>query len=318
MSKQFERLYQAWVIEFRDRYLRWANPKARPWEASCRKCDGECNAKDDELVLCDHCDSVYNIKCLDPPLKEVPKGVWHCVDCSRRIKKDPSARMFSAVSEYTARKRAELGDIPKKKISQKMYLVKWAGLGYEHCTWEKKEDINDDSLIDQFFKENNMTPDEPDLTSDEVKESFKTFKHLTKDNAGGYNEIPDLRCQLYSQTRALHFAKFGMTPPPKLCSECGPESKEGGSFMKVDNNAAVQIRLKCMPPLLVGEYDAIVPMTKHGLLMNVGEVNGSVAFLGYRQFPDGTKGPAEITNIIKSSGDKIISVDGISTVRKQQ
>lgn len=84
------------------------------------------------------------------------------------------------------------------------------------------------------------------------------------------------------------------------------------------NNAAVQIRLKCLSPLLVGEYDAIVPMTKHGLLMNVGEVDGSVAFLGYRQFPDGTKGPAEITNIIKSSGDKIISVDGISTVRKQQ
>merc|ERR1719223_1127836 len=30
LSKRFERLYAAWVIAFRDKYLRWANPKARP------------------------------------------------------------------------------------------------------------------------------------------------------------------------------------------------------------------------------------------------------------------------------------------------
>lgn len=317
MSKQFERLYHAWVIEFRDRYLRWANPKARPWELSCRECDGKCEAKDDQLVLCDHCDSVHNIKCLQPSLIEVPKGAWHCIDCSRKIKKDPSARMLSAVSEHAARKRAELGDIPKKKVSQKMYLVKWAGLGYEHCSWETKEDINDDVLIEQFYKENNMTPDEPDLTSKDVLDSLIDVKHLTKENAGGYNNIPELRCQLYSQTRAFHFLKFGMTPPPKLCAECGPLSKD--STTNEANTAnfqpAIQMRLKHMPPLLVGEYDAVVPMTKYGLLMNVGEVNGSVAFLGYRQFPDGTKGPSEIKNIIKDSGDRIIAVDGISTVR---
>ncbi len=320
MSKQFERLYHAWVIEFRDRYLRWANPKARPWEQSCRACDGKCNANDEQLVLCDHCDSVYNISCLKPELQAVPNGVWHCVECARKIKRDPSARMLSAVSEQAARKRAELGDIPKKKIFQKMYLVKWAGLGYEHCTWETKEDINDDALIEVFYKENNMTPDEPDLTANDVLDSMKTVKHLTKENAGGYNNIPELRCQLYSQTRAFQFLKFGMTPPPKLCVECGPQVKEFGSSGEEKAskaaNFALKMRLEVMPPLLVGEYDAVVPMTKHGLLMNVGEVHGSVAFLGYRQFPDGTKGPSETQNIIKSSGDKIIAVDGISTVSR--
>jgi hypothetical protein len=69
-----------------------------------------------------------------------------------------------------------------------------------------------------------------------------------------------------------------------------------------------------MPPLLAGEYDSIIPVTKHGLLMNVGEVNGSVAFLGYRSFPDGTMGPAQMQKLIRDEGDKIISVDGVSTV----
>ena len=318
MSKQFERLYQAWVIEFRDRYLRWANPKARPWESSCRESDGKCQAKDDEMVLCDHCDSVYNINCLKPPLKEVPKGVWHCVECARKIKKDPSARMLSAISEQAARKRAELGDIPKKREFRKKYLVKWAGLGYEHCTWETKDDINDDALIEAFYKENNLTPDEPDLTANDVKDSMKNVKHLTKDNAGGMNDIPDLRCQLYSQSRAFHFVKYGMTPPPKLCAECGPHAAEfsmGETKKSEGYNTAIEMRLKHMPPLLVGEYDAVVPMTEQGLLMNVGEVSGSVAFLGYRQFADGRKGPSEINKIIRNSGDKIVAVDGISTVR---
>ena len=45
-----------------------------------------------------------------------------------------------------------------------------------------------------------------------------------------------------------------------------------------------------LPPLLVGEYDAIIPLTTQGLLLNVGEVKkGRIAFLGYRQFPDGSK-----------------------------
>lgn len=63
MSKQFERLYHAWVLDFRDRYLRWANPAARPWEQSCRACDGACKTHDSLMVLCDHCDAMYGISC---------------------------------------------------------------------------------------------------------------------------------------------------------------------------------------------------------------------------------------------------------------
>jgi hypothetical protein len=90
-----------------------------------------------------------------------------------------------------------------------MYLVKWAGLGYEFCTWETKEDINDDGLIAEFHRLNNMTPDEPDLTEEEVSKVLDEMKHVSHGDAGGMHCIPDLRVQLYAQSRAFQFG-FGV------------------------------------------------------------------------------------------------------------
>lgn len=365
MSKQFERLYHAWVLDFRERYIRWAHPKARPWEPTCRYCDGKCNTPDDQLVACDHCDALYGLKCLSPPLKKLPKGAWHCVDCKPRLKTVKGIRMLSAVAENAARKRAELGDTPKKTVNQTMYLVKWEGLGYEYCTWETKEDINDPKLIAEFHKLNNTYPDEPDMPESAVDKVLETTKHLNLENSGGMACIPDLRAQLYAQTRALQFSKFGKNIPGLLCSSCGPKTKAASTckrdipVMKPDQvtsevvdeaskdsvtNEFTQIQyprevLECvsslvdavarhdatdiqalvnsrLPLLLTGEYDAIVPITAKGLMMNVGEIHGSVAFLGYRTFPDGRKGPAEQANLIRGVGDKIVAVDGVSTIKK--
>ena len=152
MSKLFERIYHAWVLEFRERYIRWADPRARPWEHSCRIHDGSCRTPDEKMVLCDHCDGMYGMACLDPPLKKVPKQIWHCPDCKPRLKSVKGGRMLSAVAENAARKRAELGDIPKKKVTQTMYLVKWAGLGYEFCSWETRKDVANDKLIADFHR----------------------------------------------------------------------------------------------------------------------------------------------------------------------
>ena len=64
------------------------------------------------MVLCDHCDAMYNINCLKPKLKKVPKGVWHCPACAPKIGKNRTVTILSAVTEQAARKRAEMGDIP--------------------------------------------------------------------------------------------------------------------------------------------------------------------------------------------------------------
>jgi hypothetical protein len=341
MSKQFERLYHAWVLEFRERYLRWANPKARPWEHTCRQCDAKCGTPDNEMVLCDHCDAMYGFKCLKPPLKKLPTGIWHCPDCKPKMKTVKGVRMMSAISEQAARKRAELGDTPKRKVKQTMYLVKWAGLGYEYCTWETKEDIGNLSMLADYQKLNNSFPDEADMPVEVAEEVLDSAKHLSAKIAGGVDCIPDLRSQLYAQARAFQFTKFGMDIPELVCGECGPVTKAAVvSPARGDDSETFAPKevLQCLteltyrvswkqnvrlmkvnaslPPLMTGEYDAIIPITAKGLMMNVGEIHGSVAFLGYRQFPDASKGPAELKKLIRNVGDKIIAVDGMSTVNK--
>jgi hypothetical protein len=364
MSKQFERLYSAWVQEFRERFLRWSDPKARPWEVTCRKSDGKCGTPDDKMILCDHCDAMYCMPCLK--MKKIPKGVWHCPECKPKLKTNKNVRLQSAMAETAARRKAELGDVPKKKIMQKMYLVKWAGLGYEYCTWETRRDVNDDDLIAEYHRLNNMVPDEPDLEEHAVDDVIKNLKHCSVENAGGSFCMPDLRAQLYAQTRTFQFMKFGLSIPDDLGMMVGPQTsayvmsqckndprnvKDGASrVMKKEEKKLNELQIysdyadssfdvmHCvydlvhrvirgnsqdlikvsfnLPATLTGEYDAIIPITSKGLMMNVGEIHGSVAFLGYRLFPDGSKGPAELNNIIRNVGDKIIAVDGISTIDK--
>lgn len=334
MSKQFERLYHAWVLEFRERYLRWVDPKARPWESTCRVCDGKCVPSDEKMVLCDHCDAMNNLQCLSPPLKQLPRGVWHCPDCAPKVAQNRG--LPSAASEQAAKRRADLGEIPKKKVTVKKFLVKWAGLGYEHCSWETREDVNDDDLIEDFYALNNTTPEEPMLLDNDVQATLATAKHLHKDNVGGTNDIPDLRCMLYSQVRAIQFTRFGRIVPEKLAKECGRTMSAMGALMARHSDIAKPCLSRALerkahdtylagkadlavagsppPAILWGEYDVTVPITSRGLMLNVGEVEGCVAFLGYRQFPDNSKGPAEVQNLIKNVGDIIIAVDGVSTV----
>lgn len=350
MSKQFERLHHAWVLDFREKYIRWADPRARPWEYTCRVHDGKCGTPDDKMVLCDHCDGMYGFQCLAPPLAKVPTKAWHCPDCRTKLKSTKGIRMLSAVAENAARKRAELGDVPKKKISQVMYLVKWAGLGYEFCTWETKADIGNDHLIAEFHKINNGGfSDEADLPAEQINDFFQGIKHVNVANAGGFGAVPLLRSQLYSQCRGIEFLKNSLVLPSSISNEIGPttvavnrcprvamkddESEQNQTKVKHPREILeclfdIVFRVACqqrpyqirsntfLPPPLTGEYDAIIPITAKGLMMNVGEMHGAVAFLGYRQFADGSKGPAEIGAVVRNVGDKIIAVDGVSTVGK--
>lgn len=287
------------------------------------------------MVLCDHCDGMYGIQCLKPPLKKVPTKAWHCPDCKPKLRSAKGTRMLSAVAENAARKRAELGDLPKKKVTQVMYLVKWSGLGYEFCTWETKEDVANDKLISIFRKLETGYSDEADMPEATVKEFLGKVKHVNPENAGGIGIIPEIRTQLYAQTRSMEFMKFGLEIPTSVSSYAGPKMSSLQPDTKDEHprevlecladlvaRATRRMRSKStrahtfLPLPLSGEYDTIVPITANGLMMNVGEIHGAVAFLGYRKYPDGSPGPSEISNVVRSVGDKIIAVDGVSTVGK--
>ncbi|GAV78749.1 Bromodomain domain-containing protein/PHD domain-containing protein/MBD domain-containing protein/FYRC domain-containing protein [Cephalotus follicularis] len=54
-------------------------PKA-PWEEGvCKVCGVD--KDDDNVLLCDTCDSEYHTYCLNPPLARIPEGNWYCPSC---------------------------------------------------------------------------------------------------------------------------------------------------------------------------------------------------------------------------------------------
>ncbi|XP_027096888.2 methyl-CpG-binding domain-containing protein 9 isoform X1 [Coffea arabica] len=54
-------------------------PKA-PWEEGiCKVCGMD--KDDDNVLLCDSCDSEYHTYCLNPPLVRIPEGNWYCPSC---------------------------------------------------------------------------------------------------------------------------------------------------------------------------------------------------------------------------------------------
>lgn len=54
-------------------------PKA-PWEEGiCKVCGMD--KDDDNVLLCDTCDSEYHTYCLNPPLIRIPEGNWYCPSC---------------------------------------------------------------------------------------------------------------------------------------------------------------------------------------------------------------------------------------------
>ncbi|KAK3754887.1 hypothetical protein QZH41_018942, partial [Actinostola sp. cb2023] len=72
-----------------------------------------------ELLMCDTCNLVYHLNCLDPPLTSIPPGMWMCPKCKEAASDSgtlPWPGMLSVVRSYMAHKTA--------KEDEKNYLIK--------------------------------------------------------------------------------------------------------------------------------------------------------------------------------------------------
>ncbi|KAK4842027.1 hypothetical protein QYF36_014509 [Acer negundo] len=101
LSQDFEVLYEKEVLSLVQKFSNYPNidslnteakkeieeifesaceiPKA-PWdEGVCKVCG--IDKDDDNVLLCDTCDSGYHTYCLTPPLSRVPEGNWYCPSC---------------------------------------------------------------------------------------------------------------------------------------------------------------------------------------------------------------------------------------------
>lgn len=78
-----------------EQYMK-SNGKYRPVAPACDECEDDpektcrscgcriCAGKQDEhmLLICDECEDMFHIKCLNPPLLELPQDAhWYCPEC---------------------------------------------------------------------------------------------------------------------------------------------------------------------------------------------------------------------------------------------
>ncbi|XP_058089819.1 PHD finger protein EHD3 isoform X2 [Magnolia sinica] len=55
---------------------------------TCRQC-GAAEADGERRLVCDSCEAMYHITCINPPLEEVPPQLWYCAACLENGKQSP-------------------------------------------------------------------------------------------------------------------------------------------------------------------------------------------------------------------------------------
>ncbi|CAM9554270.1 unnamed protein product, partial [Scytosiphon promiscuus] len=218
LQAKFERLFQAWVMNFGDKDDRipWEEPRARPWEEWCRKCV-QPERKHNKMLVCDTCDAEYHSKCLR--LSSVPKGQWLCPICKVMLHK--GQMLFSHQTEVDKARLSQMPQPTVEVVDELKYLVKWSGLSYQFCTWETREELNNDEAIDKFHKLNDHPPLSPPMSQEELMRTLVKTNHDVLPALLEPSPVLEYNARIYSQIRAFHFLRCGMSAPVGLLAECG-------------------------------------------------------------------------------------------------
>ncbi|KAF4094895.1 PHD finger protein 21A isoform X1 [Onychostoma macrolepis] len=125
-----------------------------------------------QLLMCDTCSRVYHLDCLDPPLKNIPKGMWICPKCQDQILKKEEAipwpGTLAIVHSYIAYKEA--------KEEEKQKLMKWsAELKLEREQLEQRVKQLSNSITKCMETKNSIL-----ARQKEMQASLDKVKHLVR------------------------------------------------------------------------------------------------------------------------------------------
>ncbi|XP_066525648.1 PHD finger protein 21A isoform X2 [Hoplias malabaricus] len=125
-----------------------------------------------QLLMCDTCSRVYHLDCLDPPLKNIPKGMWICPKCQDQILKKEEAipwpGTLAIVHSYIAYKEA--------KEEEKQKLMKWsAELKLEREQLEQRVKQLSNSITKCMETKNSIL-----ARQKEMQGSLEKVKHLVR------------------------------------------------------------------------------------------------------------------------------------------
>jgi len=160
----------------------------------CRTCK-----EGGELLCCDTCIHSYHLRCIEPPLDEVPETSWTCPRCAcepleGKVEKIMTWRwkgMEDKEEDEEAKEGEDAGKQKRRrrkkipKDAQREFLIKWRDLSYWHCTWvqEIQLDVYHPQAYRMYLRKADM--DEPkryDEEGEEETEGSRRIKHHQKDD----------------------------------------------------------------------------------------------------------------------------------------
>ncbi|KAL4610801.1 hypothetical protein ACB092_08G078200 [Castanea dentata] len=112
-----------------------------------------------KLLCCEGrgCRRSYHLSCLDPPLEDVPLGVWHCPECVRKKIETGVHSVSEGVESIWDEREVEVlgGDGLQK---QKQFFVKYKGLAHVHNCWVRESQLilEAPSLVTKFIRKHQV------------------------------------------------------------------------------------------------------------------------------------------------------------------
>merc|ERR1712014_122456 len=147
-----------------------------------------------ELLCCDSCPNAYHLRCLEPPLEEVPDGPWTCPRCAcdplpGKVEKILTWRWKEDDSQKNTRDNSPEPEGSKKKAppptrAEREFFIKWKDQSYWHCSWVKEIqlDVFHPQTHRMYLRKNDM--DEPprfDEDGDDEVSSRRLKHHKQED-----------------------------------------------------------------------------------------------------------------------------------------
>ncbi|XP_062082123.1 helicase protein MOM1 isoform X2 [Humulus lupulus] len=111
-------------------------------------------------LLCCHgreCKRSYHPTCLDPPMDDVPLGVWYCLMCVRKKLESGVHSVSEGVESICDDRVVEVLDVDGLQ-KEREFFVKYKGLAHIHNLWvpESKLLLDAPSLVEKFNRENQV------------------------------------------------------------------------------------------------------------------------------------------------------------------
>nr|AGM20688.1 MET1-2 [Populus tomentosa] len=103
------------------------------------------------------CKRSYHLSCLDPPLGDVPLGVWHCLACVRKKIEFGMHSVSKGIESIWDASEVEVA-VDNGVQRQKQFYVKYKGLAHVHNRWlpENQLILEAPSLLAKFNQKNQV------------------------------------------------------------------------------------------------------------------------------------------------------------------